>query len=283
MNSKLVDPTGIVWDTGSGRLRLKYHSRIDSDVLPDYLVRNHGYVEVSSSTKGCTLRFAPGQLKYDCYVATIGLIEGHSNVRATLAWYDGQWHYEFVRGARALAKRFLALKLEHAEKLHDRYFMLPRTISSIEHCQQHSALLDFWKAHSGRIDVDRCREQISEMTGGKYLAISRSEATGALQFKEIGKGLITYQDHKWAEHSQGNPVEIQPDMRYGAWIANTYRQALVVGQPDFSEVEAVIAGGKNGSLVHHIYTRLILPVETDDGGRELLSAPLINRSVTVKV
>ena len=283
MYSKLVDPSGTVWDAGSGRLRLRYHSRIDSAALPDFLIRNHGYVELSQSDKGSTLRFAPGQLKYDCYVTVVGLIEDNVRVRATLAWYDGQWHYELLRGARELAKRFLALKLEHTEKRHDRYFMLPRAISSVGRSGQHMKLLEYWQDNAGRIDIRTHREQISDLTGGKYLAISRNGSTGSLQFKEIGKGLVTYQDQKWAEHFRNKPVEIQPDMRYGEWIANTYRQALVVGQPDFSEVEAVIAGGKDGSLVHHIYTRLILPVETEDGSRELLSAPLVDRSLAVEV
>ena len=283
MFSKLVDPSGEIWDAGSGRLRVRYHSRIDSTALPDFLIRNHGYVEITRSNNGCSLRFAPGQLKYDCYVTTIGLIEDHVDVRATLAWYDGQWHYEFVRGSRQLAKRFLALKLEHAEKRYDRYFMLPRAIANVGLGGQHKRLFDYWREQSGRIDINRQRERVSELTGGKYLAISRNQTTGALQFKEIGKGLVTYQDQRWADDFRNKPVEVQPDMRYGEWIANTYRQALVVGEPDFSEVEAVIAGGRDGSLVHHIYTRLILPVETDDGSRELLSAPLVDRSLAVEV
>lgn len=283
MTSQLVDPTGVVWDAGSGRLRMQYHSRTDSKALPDYLVRNHGYVEIVCSAHGCSLRFAPGQLNYDCYVSTIGIIEDRCQARATIAWYDGQWHYELVRGPRELAKRFLALKLEHAEKRHDRYFILPRSISSIDQCHQHAKLLDYWRACAGRIDIERCRESISNITNGKYLAVSRDEATGSLQFKEIGRGLVTYQDSKWADHFRGMPVEYQPDMRYGAWIANTFRQALVVGQPEFSEVEAVVASGTDGSLVHHIYTRLILPIENDRGSRELLSAPLIYRSAAVKV
>lgn len=283
MFSRLIDPSGTVCDAGSGRLRLRYQARIDSAAIPDFLIRNHGYVEMSVSEAGCTLRFAPGQLKYDCYVTTIGMIEDHVGVRATLAWYDGQWHYEFLRGALALKKRFLALKPEHAEQRHDRYFMLPRALASLEKSKPHNRLLEFWKDKSGRIDIHRHREQISDLTGGKYLAISRHATTGALQFKEIGQGLITYQDQKWAEKFRDKPIEVQPDVRYGTWIANTYRQALVVGEPDFSEVEAIIAGGRDGALVHHIYTRLILPVETDDGRRELLSAPLIDRSLAVKV
>ena len=252
MNSQLVDPTGKVWDAGSGQLRMMFHARIDSSALPDYLVRNHGYVEVSHSQNGCLVRFAPGRLKYDCYVTTIGLIEEHCKERGSLVWYDGQWHYELILGARALTKRFLALKLGHAEKRLDRYMMMPRAIDHVGRFQQHANLLDYWRAESGRIDIARCREQIRSITDGKYLSVRRNDATGTLQFREIGKGLATYHDDNWKDNFQDKPVEIQPDMRYGAWIANTFRQALVVGEPELSEVEAIVAADKDGALVHQL-------------------------------
>ena len=67
--------------------------------------------------------------------------------------------------------------------------MMPWAIDYVGQFQQYANLLDYWRAESSRIDIALCRQQICSITDGKYIIVSRIDATGTLQFREIGKGL----------------------------------------------------------------------------------------------
>lgn len=74
----------------------------------------------------------------------------------------------------------------------------------------------------------------------------------------------------------GHEVEDQPDMIYGEWLANAYRELTQDDEPEpgLQVVEAVISSG-GGKSVRTRYERLLLPWQSSGGDRWITSQPLL--------
>lgn len=283
MANIIIDPAGEVWDANSGRLRMRYQVPISSAALPDYLIRNNGFIGIVQRERWCALRGAPGRISYAAFGRALEVIEECRPERISLSWFDGAWNDEIETSAQRAGKRLLALMLQLRSQSQQSYLSQPRDLASLTATHHHARILAMWRDAGGRIDPQADLEKIRAATRDKFLIVRHDRRIKALCFTAIGGYLDVYRDTKWGQVFNGNRVEAQPDARYGAWIANGYREALVAGQPQLSDIDAVVTDARSGDTLHHRYARLTLPIEGHGGERHLLSAPLTDASIDLSV
>jgi len=275
----LIDTTGTVWDEQSGNLRMHFHAPISSKALPDYLVRNMGFIGLKISRDSVLIRGTPALISYAAFGVASEFIEDANPRRLALQWFDGGWHDETYFGADITrAKRHLLNLMFKQRRRGRQYLSYPRELGSISLNHPHSKLLAYWNDNGGKIDPVVDHETIYNITDGKFLAVDAIDGQ-QLRFSTIGTGLTVYRDNSWAKQYSGGTVENQPDYNYGCWVAEGYREAFAHRQPGVSDYDAIVHDTRNGNVQHHRYTRLILPIQTRSGALQLLSAPRGDSSI----
>lgn len=275
----LIDTTGKVWDERSGGLRIKFNASITSRALPDYLIRNMGYIGLRVMGDSIAVRAAPALASYAAFSMLVELVEANPVRRSALRWFDGGWNDEtfFQDSGSSAKKRLLQLMLSHRRNRGLNYLSYPRELATIAPNHPHARLLAYWRDVGGKFDARTNQATLYQLTDGKFLTIERLD-NGKLAFSSIGKGLTVYRDNSWATQFSGSAVEDQPDYNYGQWIEKGYREAFAKREPIVCDYDAVVNDARNGNSQHHRYTRLLLPIETQDG-LELLSAPRADSTI----
>lgn len=288
MYTQLIDRDGEVWDAQSGRLRSLYHvplglSPNGTRNFVDFLVRNAGFVAVGQTGNNYAVSAAPGSVSLTCYLAT-GQQIGDDASRVSLSWYDGQWHHEIHGGRDRAMKRLLALMGEHAGSGNlNRHLSVVREVVNANLTDHHVELLSLWRDRSGMIDLRRDGETLHNVTLGKFLFTARDTETSRLVFSGIGQGYELYNDESWQQKSYGRRVEDQPDVRYGTWVANCYREAMLANEPTLMSVDAVVSDPKQGERRRMQYTRLTLPCIDRQGRTHLLSASVVDYGIDLRI
>ncbi|MGI9426588.1 MAG: hypothetical protein ACR2PA_25650 [Hyphomicrobiaceae bacterium] len=282
MQQLLVDTAGTVWDAHDWRLRRRYGRTAEVRTLIDFLVRNNGFLSVSLSDETAGIRAAPGSISTVGYLAAGQLIDT-SIRRVGLSWYTGQWQHEILIGRDAAMKRLMQLMSTHHSRALGRFLSEPRAVEGIPQTHPHTKLLQLWRAQAGSFQWAKDFEYIHDITDGKFMLVQWSSGAPKLVFAAIGKGSEVYQDRGWIDTFSGKRVEDQPDMRFGSWIANSYREALLANEPRVSDIDVIVSDPKHGNEKHLTYSRLTLPVQSTNGNLQLLSASCPSGDIDLRV
>lgn len=279
----LIDTAGETWDPRSPVLRQRFEVDVAGADLPDFLVRNQGYIGVKFSGEALAVHGAPGRISYAATAELATQIERLAPRRCSLSWHDGQWHHEIMGDPDRVRVRLLGLMLKARERLSRRYLLQPRNLASLVPSHRYARLLGLWRERAGQIDLQADRTTLNEVTNGKFLFVEPDTDRGFLKFTAIGPGNEMYRDKAWADRFNNGPVEVQPDMNFGAWVANGYRSVLASREPELSDIDAVVHDPRIQISRHYTFSRLILPLTAANGTRRLLSAPLADNSIRLGI
>ena len=283
MDDILIDLAGETWDVHSPALRARYQTDVSSTALPDFLVRNHGYIRMVVSSDTLAVRGAPSRVSYATLAELTNQIETLAPRRCALSWFNGQWHHEVFPDPNRIRTRLLDLMLQSRESNQQRYLLQPRALSTLPATHRYARLLAFWKERAGYIDLQADGHNVTNVTNGKFLLVGPDQDSGVLKFSAIGPGNEMYRDKGWANRFNNGPVEVQPDIRFGAWIANGYRDTLAALEPQLTDIDAVVHDPRCQITRHYTFSRLLLPIWTKDGATRLLSAPLADSGIRLGI
>ena len=228
----LIDKHGKVYSQGSGELRRLYGAPLSSSSLPDFLVRNAGFIELKLAEESVVIRAAPSRVDLTCYSSLVRMISQRNYRRASLSWFDGQWHHEFFRDGAHAVQRLMALMLRGDLADRKQFLAQGRAIESLDKHDPLADIIAMWCDRSGELDLSSAREVLHNKIDAKYSVVARDSTSGTLKFQEFGPGLVIYSGRGNMSVCLGKAVQDQPDFQYGRWIAEGYREAVLADETD---------------------------------------------------
>ena len=101
----------------------------------------------------------------------------------------------------------------------------------------------------------------------------RAAPDNVMQVEAVGEGYVGL-DENWARSQAPRPIRELPDLRYGAWLDDGYRQILAQGNPQREVVDAVVFHPRRGRH-RYAYRRLVLPFTDPAGSSYLFSTSVL--------
>ncbi|MEM7748980.1 MAG: hypothetical protein AAF346_12045 [Pseudomonadota bacterium] len=273
----LIDETGTAYDLNGWAIREKLGVNASGKTLADYVVRNCGFIELSLNGANCSLRLAPGRTNYLSFAAAGTLIEESQPERISLNWYDGEWHHEIVADPQAAFEKVFASMWANRAAFDSRFRSVLRNTSELPGSNPLKSVFSLWQANGGNIDIVANKDLLDKQLRGKYAYVMRPRGSAKLSYASVGSGIEAYQDQTW--YTKQHTVADQPDYYYGRFLVESYREAMIAREPTLLDVDGVVADPLSAKPVTAKYTRLALPLITDDGYDALFCASVPDRNI----
>jgi hypothetical protein len=147
--------------------------------------------------------------------------------------------------------------------------------------KRHAALdqlLSLYCDQPTRVDPANWGPALERFVNGRFLlAEIAPEATRSV-LRSVGHGFGAF-DVAWTARSSGMQLDEQPDIEYGEWLDECYRDVAEANEPATDEVEAIIFSRRFG-FRRFTYRRLMLPFRKRERAF-LLSASVPDRSISL--
>ncbi|MEM9359087.1 MAG: hypothetical protein AAGB04_23125 [Pseudomonadota bacterium] len=273
----LIDNAGAIHDRQSGVLRLRYGADVGSKSFSDYSIRNLGFIAVRGRPGSCQIRAAPGRVGHLAFSSLTNLVSSHEPDMAALEWYGRAWHEELHRGPKAVLERFVGLMLTTHVQTTSPFSSHPAKCTELEKNSALSGLLNFWKDKGGKLSLRRHRHELEEISKAKFLIVRRGQDSPHIVAEHYGKGLDLYPTKGWRQRLTGRRLDEQPDMAFGRWVSDSYRDVMIVNEPVLSRVDVTTYDPAARLKVRKQYTRLALPIDKT----AVLSGSIVHNSAIV--
>lgn len=273
----IIDEHGTAYDPGGWAIRDKLGINASGAALVDYGIRNCGFIELKFNATSCALRLSPGRVNYTSFEAATTRINELQPQRISLSWFDGEWHHEIASQPQAVYEKILAKMWMQRASSGSPFRSQLRSPSELSASNPLKSVFGLWQANGGQIDIGAHADLLNQRLRGKYAYVMRPRGSAKLSYASVGNGIEAYQDQSW--HSQQLTVADQPDYYYGRFLTETYREAMMAREPTLLDVDGLVSDPKSVKPVTAKYTRLALPLVTDDGFDALFCASVPNRNI----
>lgn len=275
----LIDEAGSAYQSAGWALREKLGVVASGEALASYAVRNLGYVQLDFRGANCAIKLVPGRTNYGSVVSACSIIEEYRPHRISLSWFDGEWHYEIVSKPAVALERIVGKMWSNRAASGCRFRSQLRIPSDLPGSNPLKSVFELWQANGGRIDMAANRDVLQHQLQGKYAYVMRAPGSAKLTYSSVGQGIEAYRDQSW--HRKQQTVADQPDYYYGRFLVESYREAMMAREPTLLDVDGFVEDPQSAKPVTAKYTRLALPLVTDDGYDALFCASVTNRSVSL--
>jgi len=245
-------------------------ARADFDVL-DYAVRNLGYVLIIDRPDFLRLRMRPLLVSSRAVAALFYYLAERRPRRAAISWFDDAWRDEVCGDTKTLFRR--VSEILHASvgaAVPEPFIATRRSLETILTPAGHpfAPLLRCWIAGS-RGDLLGAVKAVG--LWDRAMVAQRNPERGHFVFRHSG-GAIQLYGGAWGERAIGRRLSEQPDHEYGRWIE---QGCAAVDESRVARCELVHATVRrsDGEVRRWRYERLMLPFQTADGRRAVLSVP----------
>jgi len=253
---------------------MRYGAGIQHPGFPNFSLRNLGFIAVRGGGNNGQINCCPGRTGHPAFNTLGRILERHQPRMVALKWYDGVWHDEIHRGWENALKRLMALMLTKSADSASPFFSETIGISDAQALPSLSDLFGFWKDRSGQISIAQHEQELNQIGSAKFCVINRKTGSPHLIVEHYGRGMNLYQRPGWRERLTGGRLDEQPDLAFGRWISDSFRDAIIVNEPSAVKVDVTTYDPAAKQRVRKIYTRLALPIE----GGALLSGTVIHSS-----
>ncbi len=227
------------------------------------------------------IRFRPRVVADVALATAVYLLADDPPARIALSWFGAGWLDEIYGSWKAAVQRMADLTIKARALQSDAFRLRERNISRLSAGDPLGELFARWRSHRGHFDAAIFTPLIQGKLQDRYATVTSHSSNPTLTFASIGTGFLSY-NKAWRRAVRGRRMEDQPDVLYGTWAANAYREALASGEPRLDDVDALINRPGLGS--HRVrYRRLIVPFRPYSGVTYLLGASLIDPSVDLRV
>ena len=277
----LIDKNGKAWDAGSGTLRQLFNCSVSNAALPGFLVRNMGWASLRVTGDAIAIKVTPGRLSSATYLSMAKRVHARKPRRMSLSWFDGGWTHELVPDPTRALERLMSLMVARRDMRSSIYLVEPRDLSALESHSPLQDVLDAWRETSGALDIDQMPELFHERVGSCYSVIASDATSGQMTFARLGEGMKMYHTG-WTQSFVGEPVENQPDLRYGRSVAASWRAAVLSDEPQLMDVDAIVRDPQEQRESRRQYSRLTLPLRSRSTTQLLLSTTIANHSIDLR-
>jgi len=250
--------------------------------LPRFLVINAGWVGLYQRGSRLIVFLRPAKV---CPAALSGALywiadaahDGHGP--GNLVILDGTQPMSFEYPHRQALLQAVCDAANAAQPSHEDRFA--RRVARRSELGGHSpigGLASIWHELGGRLDIERMWRLLHGDLQRRFVILSTDP--DAMRVRSFGRGfgpLCSY----WESDMRGVRVRDQPDLAYGNWVENSYRDADEMDQPLVEAVDVTIDWPREG-LCRHRYWRVMAPFHFDDGQRVVLGATINDVGISLR-
>jgi hypothetical protein len=276
MSTLLIDDQGnIVRPTAALAKRLG--TWMQGENLADFLVRNLGYVALTVRSGAATFQFRPAKVSPIALIAGIQQFYDLGAPCIWIAWHDEIWHRQNFLSCNLAIQRIADLAaVEHARTRAADFISRPRKRQHLTDANPQKLILDAWSA--GVVSVERLL-QLQLPGPNRYIVVS-AEAQGAQSYI-ISSGGSFGLLRRWVSSEERIDIANMPDLEYGRWAAQAYREAWRSQLPRLEILDCNVRWPLHGH-VREAYCRLILPCATASGSQVLLGVMQTDANIDLR-
>lgn len=265
--AQLIDHDGRVL-TINARLQASFGTQLPDPEFADFMVRNMGWVFVSSGRRRCEVRLRPSRVTDPALLAAIELLRASSASAFEIKWNAGQWSTVSLRVASEAVTQLVVLVDGVRREVRAADFVgrmrLPRQLAAGNPL---AGLLEAWT--NGERSAERM-VALADRTGGARYVVTAREDDGDMSIVASGKDFKVL-GPAWLSRVPRLRLSDWPDLPYGHFVAQAYREAWATGGPRLDELDCLIAWPQVGKR-RHVYERLLLPCRSASGTMLVLGA-----------
>jgi len=138
-------------------------------------------------------------------------------------------------------------------------------------------IANIWHELNGQLDIERMWRLLHGDLGRRFILLTTDP--DAMRIKRFGGGFETLPSY-WESDMRGSRVRDQPDLAYGRWIENAYREADAIDGPVVEAIDCEVDWPREGLRCHR-YWRVTVPFALD-GQRLVLGATISDVSISLR-
>ena len=263
----------------------RFGARMAAEEFSDLLIHNQGCIALRVDTFEVELRIRPDKVK--ALALSTGLqhlldVEARRHVEASQIKGDMVFWLlltEIFARSRQAIQHICTLVEEARMKARVGDFLLrPRQRRHLAVDNPLKTLLDVWV--SGTRDVEQLVAIADRSLNGRYIVAAPGQPNGDLCIMVGGRDFnLLGQD--WLSRVPPLCIEDWPDVAYGRWVAQSYREAWRGHEPRLDDLDCFIDWPRIGRR-RHGYGRLILPCLSASGSRALLGAMRYDSNIDLR-
>ena len=281
MSLQLIDDQGQVWDGSSRQLRHAYDSPYSGGEFSDYAVVNLGFIATNVYGHSAQIRLRPNFTADAAFDSLYRWLLGRRFDRVVITWLGEGWNNEMLRSNQAALIRLDDL-IEVAKRDRPDEF-LSRNISepTVRDPEAMQSLFKNWPQLSANLNEAELRKLLEPLLGPRYVVVKGQRDAKNLVFSEFGGGIFANYE-VWRSCAVGAPIQEQPDRLYGRWVADAYKDAVLMNSPRLDQVDAIVRWPQEGRLRMR-YKRLIVPIKVSDQEVYLLGGSVVDDRIDLRV
>ncbi len=275
----LIDPEGTIVD--ADRLTRRLEGLPNSVAVLNYVVETIGLVWLEAIERGCLVYLHPKKIRPAMEAALYRTLLEQEPQRVLVSYAIGTGQHRIYASAAEAIAGIASVLWEQRPQRSSRFASRPVDLATLNRFPSLQYVLDAYRASEGSIDLLQRQELLVNVLQGRFLIAERFGREDTLLIRAIGSGYRAF-DTSWSINSAGLPLDEQPDVDYGTWLAKSYLRVLARKKARTEEVDAIIYRPRYGRR-RFTYRRLMLPFATSDGRQLVLSTSIADPSIDLRL
>ena len=275
----LIDPEGTIVD--ADRLMRRLEGLPNSVAVLNYVVETIGLVWLEAIEKGCLVYLHPKKIQSAMEAALYRTLLEQQPQRVLVSYAIGAGQHKIYASAAEAIAGIASVLWEQRPQRSSRFASRPVDLATLKRFPSLQHLLDAYRASEGSVDLLQRQEVLVNLLQSRFLIVERVGREDTLLIRAVGSGYRAF-DTSWSAKSAGLPLDEQPDVDYGTWLAKGYLGVLARKQAQAEEVDAIIYRPRYGRR-RFTYRRLMLPFATADGRQLVLSTSVADPSIDLRL
>jgi hypothetical protein len=278
---QLIDDQGQVWDGSSRQLRHAYDSPYSGGEFSDYAVVNLGFIATNVYGHSAQIRLRPTFTADAAFDSLYRWLLSRRFDRVVITWLGDTWKNEMLRSNQAALIRLDDLIEVAKRDRPDEFLSRNMTEPTVRDPDVMQNLFKNWPQLSANLNEAEMRRLLEPLLGHRYVVVKGQRDAKNLVFSEFGGGIFANYE-VWRSCAIGAPIQEQPDRLYGRWVADAYKDAVLMNAPRLDQVDAIVRWPQEGRLRMR-YKRLIVPIKVSDQEIHLLGGSVVDDRIDLRV
>jgi hypothetical protein len=275
----LIDPEGTIVDADWFTRRLE--GLPNSVAVLNYVVETIGLVWFETIEKGCRIYLHPKKIQPAMEAALYRTLLEQQPQRVLVSYAIGAGQHKIYASAAEAIAGIASVLWEQRPQRSSRFASRPVDLATLKGFPSLQHLLDAYRASEGSIDLLQQQDLLANELQSRFLIVERVGREDTLLVRAVGSGYRAF-DTNWSAKSVGMPLDEQPDVDYGTWLARGYLGVLARKQAQTEEVDAIIYRPRYGRR-RFTYRRLMLPFASANGRQLVLSTSVTDPSIDLRL
>ena len=246
--AQLIDHDGRVL-TANARLQASFGTQLSGPEFADFMVRNMGWVLVSSGRRRCEVRLRPSSVTDLALLAAIDRLRASEADVFVLAWHAGHWStVRLPEAGEAVAQLVTLVDVARRELRAGDFVGRMRGQRQLAAGNPLAGLLDAWA--SGERGAESILALADRTAPVRYVVTAR-EDDGDMAIVASGRDFNVL-GPAWLSRVARLRLSDWPDVAYGRFVAQAYRDAWASGAPRLDELDAALSHRPGAGRVDYL-------------------------------